>query len=209
MSERATSAVAWQARLRAAGLENLEYLLADGRMPDHVAGGWELLTKPGLGVRERWRWALNGPDQVHVLYVKRYRESGLKQQLDRMLRQFAFHSRAWWEFQQSQRLNAAGVAAPPAVGCVERMRGPFEARSAVLLEQVPGDGFDRAWVAAARAQASVTRGLARHVDNDRYALARRRRDSVDQDAGVDDDIVGGYIAASHQGGGDGGNCNAR
>jgi heptose I phosphotransferase len=89
-----------------------------------------------------------------------------------MRRQSARHSRAWWEYQQSLELEAARIPAPRAVACIESMRGAMERRSAVLLEHVPGDAFDRGWPRAVglRAMAALppqrqdlTRRLARFI----------------------------------------------
>ena len=119
------------------------------------------MFRVGLGVRSRWRWDLqNGTDSV--VYVKRYAATPLSEQWDRIRRQCSGHSRAYWEFVQSQRLAAAHVNVPRAVGYVENMRGMVEQRSAVLLECVPGDGFDRVWQRLCEHNAPITRGTARH-----------------------------------------------
>lgn len=167
----------WRARLAAAGLTDLAALLGDGP-PDGVArGAWQRLSKPGLGGRERWRWEFDGGDGPYIVYVKRYRRTPLREQFDRIRRQTARHSRAWWEFRQSVELDAARVPASRAIGYVETMRGALERRSAVLLEQVRGEAFDRLWPRLAAAAAPVTRPRSRHD------LARR---------------LGRFISAFHQ-----------
>ena len=158
-----TIAPAWQPRLAAAGLMRAADLLDHGPDELDLAGTWQALTKPGLGGRQRWRWELTEPDgRATVIYVKRYGRTDLKSHCDRIFRQAPRSSRAWWEFSQSQRLNDAYVPAPEPIGAAEHMTGPYEYRSVVLLAGVAGDGFDRAWSAAAQHGAPITRGLARH-----------------------------------------------
>jgi heptose I phosphotransferase len=125
------------------------------------SGRWRAFAKPGLGGRERWRWELENGGAPAAVFVKRYGRTPLGTQLDRMRRQAATRSRAWWEYRQSERLAAARIPVPPAVGFVEEMRGTFERRSAVLLAEVSGDGFDRVWARACAQNAPVTRDLAR------------------------------------------------
>jgi heptose I phosphotransferase len=153
----------WRPRLQAAGLSAVRDLL--DHAPDELAlaGRWQALSKAGLGGRQRWRWELPERDgERPILYVKHYQHTPLRVELDRLARQALRHSRAWWEFQQCQRLAAGYIPVPRPVGSAEAMRGPFEQRSVLLLEAAPGDAFDRAWTAACRAHAPVTRGLARH-----------------------------------------------
>lgn len=172
MSVREEILPSWRERLRGAGLETLAPLLAaDGRPA--LPGDWHDLHKPGLGGRRRWRWVLpDDPDGRHgaataidggraELFVKRYEQTPPNAQLDRLGRQTARHSRAWWEYAVSQQLAAAHIPAARAVGFIEEMVGPIERRSAVLFERVAGDAFDRAWLTAERRGAAVTRGLAR------------------------------------------------
>ncbi len=122
-------------------------------------GTWERLSKPGLAGRERWRWTR---DDGRPLYVKRYTRTPLRQQLDRVLRQDWRGSRAAWEFEVGRRLARAGVAAAPVVGFAEEMVGPWERRSVVVLDAVPGAAFDRAWPGLVAARSPVTRGAGRH-----------------------------------------------
>ncbi len=154
-------ASAWQRLLGAAGASHLRRFLNRGFDPDELAGSWTALTKPGLGGRQRWRWELPTDDGAAVVYVKRYGRTPLREQLDRLLRQFPWHSRAWWEYRQSVRLSEAYLPVPEPVGVVESMVGPFERRSAVLLRRVPGNAFDRVWRECEQRGAPITRGLAR------------------------------------------------
>ena len=94
--------------------------------------------------------------------MKCYATTPVREQWDRVRRQCLRHSRAYWEFLQSQRLAAAHINVPHAVGFVEEMRGAFEQCSAVLLAGVPGDGFDRVWLRLCEREAPITRGIARH-----------------------------------------------
>lgn len=153
-------APAWQARLADAGLTSLRQLL-DAAPPAGLGGRWEALTKPGLGGRERWRWELPGTD-APVLYLKRYRRTPLREQLDRLRRQCVRHGRGWWEYHQATELARRYIPAVQAVGMAERMRGPREVCSAVLFAAVPGDALDRVWQRLCAQHAPLTRGTARH-----------------------------------------------
>lgn len=149
----------WRSSLAAAGLSNLALLMADDGAP-RIRGDWQPLTKPGLRGRQRWRWVLDPPDG-RTLYIKRYFSTPLREQLDRIRRQHVRHSRAWWEYQTSQRLAEAQIPAVRVIGVIEEMRGALERRSAVLFEQVAGEPFDRVWERLVRDAAPVTRGKAR------------------------------------------------
>ncbi len=64
----------WRERLSAAGMDGPAALLDDSLERVASAGSFELLSKPGLNGRQRWRWTLEregGGEQV--VYVKRYR----------------------------------------------------------------------------------------------------------------------------------------
>lgn len=169
MTQTATIAPEWAERLARAGVGNLRDLLAAAA--DRLPGQWERLTKPGLGGRERWRWRPNAAEGA-VLYVKRYLRTPLMQQVDRIRRQAVRHSRAWWEYHQSRELDRRYIPAVRAVGVVEEMCGPLEARSAVLFEPAAGEALDRLWpvleargapLTRGRRRQELTRGLARLV----------------------------------------------
>jgi heptose I phosphotransferase len=151
----------WQGRLAELGLDP-GVLLDDSPDQLPLAGKWQRLSKPGLGGRERWRWDVGDGGDPGVLFVKRYQRTPMRAQWDRIFRQNARHSTAWWEYDQSRRLADAHVPAPRPVAFAERMRARFEACSAVVVERVPGDAFERAWAAAERDGARTTRGAARH-----------------------------------------------
>lgn len=151
----------WAERLAQAGLSDLGSLLDVPPTEQHLAGQWEMLSKPGLGGRQRWRWALAEATE-EVLYLKRYTHTPAGEQLDRMRRQTLRHSRAWWEFRQSAELARQYVPVVRAIGVAEEMRVPFEVRSTVLFERVPGDAFDRVWLRLCAAGAPLTAGMARH-----------------------------------------------
>ncbi len=164
MSCREEVAPRWRERLGACGLKQLSTLFDNSTDVSRLGGRWEVLSKAGLGGRRRWRWTLDdrleaGPA---VLYIKRYAETPLGEQWDRIRRQCVRHSRAYWEYVQSRRLAEAHINVPEAVGFIEEMWGAVERRSAVLLEGVPGDGFDRVWAGLCECDAPVTRGIARH-----------------------------------------------
>lgn len=153
----------WTACLSRIGLVDPAALL--DRPPPQTAAhaDWQLLSKPGLVGRERWRGRLTDDrGQPACLYVKRYRAVGLRRQWDRILRQSPSHSVAWWEYQQALRLAQLNIPVARPVSVSEEMSGWFESRSAVILEEVPGDALDRFCAAAAARRDPLTRGLARH-----------------------------------------------
>ncbi len=162
MSERGEIREPWRSVLSAAGLSDARMLLRESPQGE-LAGRWELLSKPGLVGRQRWRWTFDRAGSDEVVYVKRYTRPPPRQQWDRIRRQTPSHSTAWWECCCSRMLMDAGVAAVEAIGFAERMRGPYEQSSAVLLRQVPGDAFDRSWQAAEGRGDSFTRGAERHA----------------------------------------------
>jgi heptose I phosphotransferase len=152
----------WRAALAQAGVHNLAVRLLEEPVARGLPGRWEALDKPGIGGRRRWRWSVPLAAGAQTLYVKRYDAAALPEQWDRILRQSARHSRAWWEFTQSRRLAEANVPAAAAVAFVEEMNGRLERRSAVVLESVPGDALDRVWPEALAQHAPLTLGAARH-----------------------------------------------
>lgn len=162
MTRREAVAEPWRARLAASGLGQLALLLDEPAELTRFAGRWEALGKPALRGRQRWRWSLQDGDTDAVVYVKRYAATPLREQWDRIRRQSVRRSRAYWEFRQSERLAAAHISVPVAIGFVEEMHGAVEGRSAVLLESVPGDGLDRVWRRLCEQAAPITHGLARH-----------------------------------------------
>jgi heptose I phosphotransferase len=164
VSRREEVASQWRGRLEACGLRELGALLDDDPEASQIGGSWELLSKPGLGERRRWRWTLEDRSETGptVLFVKRYAGTPLKEQWDRIRRQCVGHSRAYWEYAQSRRLAGAHINVPRAVGVAEEMWGAYERRSAVLLERAAGDGLDRVWMGLCEQDAPVTRGIARH-----------------------------------------------
>lgn len=146
-----------------AGLITPATLLRADPAPERLAGSWETLYKPGLGQRRRWRWSLpSSPEAPATIYIKRYGRPRWREQWDRLYRQAARHSRAWWEYHQSQRLAASYIAVPAPIGFIEEMTGIFERRSVVMLEAVAGDGFDRVWARLRAADHPITEGLPRH-----------------------------------------------
>lgn len=158
MSTRAEISPAWRDALAIDEAALHQLLRSDADAPISI-GDWQALIKPGLGGRRRWRWTPNGGDLV--VYVKRYADTPLLAQWDRVRRQTLRRSRAWWEFDQARRLSEASVPAAQAIGFVEEMRGLFESRSVVLLAAAAGEAFDRRWRELARISAPITRGAPR------------------------------------------------
>ena len=68
MTSRADVQPDWCGRLKSAGLAAPESLLNSDPADGELAGSWELLSKPGLRGRERWRWEFeNGNGQPRVV----------------------------------------------------------------------------------------------------------------------------------------------
>ncbi len=103
---------------------------------DSVAGafgyaGGQLLTKPGLGVRERLRLKVEGPAGEQVLYLKRYsRGTGLRALLRR-------ESPAWRELRNILLCQQAGV---PTMQCLAA--GQADGRGYVIVTAVPGESLE-------------------------------------------------------------------
>ena len=153
----------WRARLKSAGLATPKALLNNDPACGELAGSWELLSKPGLRGRERWRWEFeNGGGEPRVVYVKRYRRLPLARQWDRIVRQTFGPSVGWWELAQGRRLADLRIPVAAPVAYAEQMSGPLEARSAVLLEGARGEAFDRYWRRRCQDGHPLTRGVPRH-----------------------------------------------
>jgi heptose I phosphotransferase len=150
----------WAQVLVQAGLGDVQQLLTVGAPAGTLRGTWTMLSKPGLGGRERWRWELGAADGP-VVYLKRYRGCGWRAQLDRVCRQTR-RSRAWWEYHQAAELQRKYVPAVRAIAFAEELGWWRERRSAVLFEAVRGDGFDRVWRRLAAADDPMTRAPLRH-----------------------------------------------
>lgn len=161
MRKAATIEPLWQEFLARAGAQDLRALLNASPIEAKWPGKWEALTKAGLGGRERWRGRLDASAPNQTLYLKRYQQTGLRQQWDRMLRQSASRSIAFWEYERSRELVSAGIPAPRPIGFAEDMRAWYEQRSTVLLESVLGGPLDAFWIAAVAVNAQITRGSRR------------------------------------------------
>lgn len=177
MTRRVQASPAGRDRLREAGIAAVETLIDVALPASGDRGSWECLAKPGLGDRQRWRWRAAVTATSPALFLKRYFSAPIATQWDRLIRQNAFHSRAWWEFAQCAGLREAHIAAPRPLAVAEEMVGILERRSALVFEQVPGEAFDRRWLEACRIAAPITRPTPRHD------LARR---------------LGRFISAFHQ-----------
>jgi tRNA A-37 threonylcarbamoyl transferase component Bud32 len=103
---------------------------------DSVAGafaysGGELLTKPGLGTRERLRLTLQGPNEPQIVYMKRYMAATWRQRL-------SCDSLAWREMRNIQLCHSAGV---PTMQCLAA--GHENGRSYILMSTVPGQSLEK------------------------------------------------------------------
>ncbi len=152
----------WREPLAAAGVASLAPLLDETTPDQTLPGQLQRLTKPGLGGRERWRWLLEVGGASRTFYLKRYRRSDWRAQWDRLWRQTFGHSRGWWEYEVSRRLEAAHVPAPAPIAFAEEMFGQLERSSAVVMAGVAGDAFERRWQTALGSAAPITRGRLRH-----------------------------------------------
>lgn len=134
----------WQAYLAEHGLTDVRSLIDRTFDVTTLRGRWTRLSKPGLGTRERWRWDLMSPHAgVGTLFVKRYGRPAIRTEIDRWLHQSAWHSRAWWEYRTTQRLQRAYLNVAEPVAVAEQMRGPLEQNSAIIVGRVPGEAIDR------------------------------------------------------------------
>ena len=107
------------------------------------------LDKPTLeDWRQRWRVRIADPDGTsEVLYLKRFDHPRLRRQMQRWLEGQWQRSTAGVECDNARQLAAAGINAATAVAYGERMVGPWERRSFLLLGEVPGEALER-WVPA-------------------------------------------------------------
>lgn len=140
MSERLDIAPGCTALLAANRLGTLEDVF-------HHADG-ERLDKAGLeSWRQRWRLRLEDGSGACVVYLKRFAHPPLRRQIDRWRAGAPWRSTAGIEWDNARDLAAAGIAAAEAVGMGERMQGPLERCSFILLREVPGESLER-WVPA-------------------------------------------------------------
>lgn len=154
----------WRERMGAWRLPSLEVLLDQPPDAANWPGTWEPLRKEGLAGRERWRWTLHDAQgsSICTLYLKRYARTPLRSQWDRCWRQSPRLSTAAWEYLQAEQLHWTHVPAARAVAYAQRMRGPLEQSSVVLLESAAGDGLDRAWQRLSGLGSGWTDGPGRH-----------------------------------------------
>jgi heptose I phosphotransferase len=162
VTPRAEIAPAWRDALAALGLSDPAALLDTAPDRAGLPGRLELLSKPGLGGRERWRWTIEAEGAARVLYIKRYPAGSLRTQWDRWLRQDRSRGRAGWEYLQARRLNDASIPAAGPVAFAEQVGGALERRGVVILERAPGDALDRTLLREAGAGGAWLRGPARH-----------------------------------------------
>lgn len=136
--------------------------------------GGESLGKPGLASwRQRLRLDLRDANGTsHTLYLKRYGQPSLRQQLGRMLRGRWFESTAGLEWRILNQLSAAGIPAPEPVAFGQEMAGCLERRSFFVMGAVDGVSLEK-WLptnwrrdavgAVRRRQQAVVSRLARQV----------------------------------------------
>ena len=107
----------------------------------------ERLDKPGLeSWRQRWRIAVTDERGVaHRMYLKRFDRPPLGRQLARWRGGHLGRSTAGVEWQNARALAEAGIAAAGPIAFGQRMAGPWEIRSFILLREVVGTSLER-WV---------------------------------------------------------------
>lgn len=145
--------------LAAAGLDGIDsaFALTDGAR----------LDKPGLaGWRQRWRLRLpaEGDSRAEVVYLKRFLDPPFRSQWERW-------RQGWWrsgtariEYENSRALADRKIPAARALACGQRMAGPWERCSYIVLEEVDGESLER-WVPAHLAP----------IEQEHDPAARRRR----------------------------------
>src|SRR5262249_49624834 len=111
-----------------------------------------------------------------ALYMKRYHDPPLREQLRRIFSGHAGRSTADVERVAIKTLDDIGVGAPRWVACGRRMRGMREEASALVLDAVPGQSLERLGLQWSRGDLppplqhhAVTRALAdsvRHMHAD-------------------------------------------
>ena len=136
-----TVAPAWREVLATNGWETLDDVF-------HLRNGARL-SKPGLPHwRERLRAALMGPSGRKIaVYVKRFRDVPLTQQIRRCWGGDPNHGTAWTEWTWLGKLARAGIPAPEPIAYGEEMVGWWERRSAVVMAAVGGVSLER-WCTA-------------------------------------------------------------
>lgn len=138
--------------LRAAGLTDLDAVFA--------ADGGARLDKPSL---EKWRqrWRIELPSAVSsrspaCVYLKRFNAPPLVRQFQRWREGHWRRSTAGVEEHNASLLAEAGIRAARPIGFGEEMCGPWERRSFLLLDEVPGLSLER-WAPQAAAHSGRQR----------------------------------------------------
>lgn len=106
------------------------------------------LAKPGLPRwRERLRTVLTDASGRKIaVYVKRFRDVPLSQQIKRCMAGEPHHGTAWTEWTWLGELARAGISAAEPIAYGEAMLGCWERRSAVVMGAVEGISLER-WCA--------------------------------------------------------------
>ncbi len=107
----------------------------------------ERMDKPGLeSWRQRWRIRLGRAGELpRTLYLKRFERPPLRRQWERWRTSGLAWSTAGNEWRNAQALAAAGVRAVEPVAFGQKMCGPWELHSCILLGEAPGESLER-WV---------------------------------------------------------------
>lgn len=107
------------------------------------------LDKPGLETwRQRWRIRLSGGEaepSERTLYLKRFEHPPLRHQLRRWRQGFWMSSTAAIEWHNARQLAAADIATAKAAAFGQKMLGPWERCSFIMLGEVKGESLER-WV---------------------------------------------------------------
>jgi hypothetical protein len=139
MGTRFAIAAGCESMLAANGLDSMDAAFAMRSAED--------LSKAGLeGWRQRLRLQLSSPGgQPVTCYLKRFDRPPLRRQFQRWLQGHPGLSTAGVEWENCEALRRAGISAACGMAFGERMRGPVERRSFVLLGEVAGESLEK-WV---------------------------------------------------------------
>ncbi|MCK4660363.1 MAG: hypothetical protein KAV82_12645 [Phycisphaerae bacterium] len=131
-----TVAPDWQAVLVSNGWEDLDDIFS---LVNDAS-----LSKPGLPHwRERIRTTLTDAGREVTVYVKRFHNVPLSQQIRRWWSGDPGHATAWAEWAWLWELGRAGISAAEPIAYGEEMTGWWEHRSAVVMGAVGGVSLER------------------------------------------------------------------
>lgn len=139
----------YQDSLTAAGFGSMDAVFA--------LDGGRSLTKPGLSAhRDRIQIQL---DQVEGMrraaYLKRYRTPPIMEQIRRIWSSGFKRSTARLEARFARRLDEAGIGTLTTIAWGQEMQGPFERRSFLITDEVPGESLEKLAAKLVRGEVSL------------------------------------------------------